>query len=390
MDGLWAFTDEYGDPNLATEKSGVSTFFIVTAVLVEGDKVEDMRRKAEGIRSRFFGRGEMKSSSVGQDDDRRIRVLSALIDLDFTSYSLAVDKRELDREGGLAFRGSFFKYVNRRLYERIYRNVSGVKLVADRHGSEQFLAGFEKYVDRELPIDLFTRKNFSFADSQDEVGLQVADMLSGSLARVLDPGKRSPEASTILALLQRRSLGWEVWPPEIAPDVEGIPDRIDTAKDAIIRRHCMRQARIFLQQNLAEPNPTPELRAQLEVLQTLIFNVQFGESKRYVPTGALLERVQKHAGVSLTERNVRSVVSALRDDGVVIGTSPKGYKLPVCERDMDRFARHTNTIVPPMLARVRRARDDLKLASLGQIDILDSPAFDQLRRLVEALDSPAG
>jgi hypothetical protein len=317
----------------------------VTAVLVSSDKVEDVRRKAEFIRSRFFGPGEMKSSSVGQYDDRRIRVLSALADLDFASYSLAVDKRELDREGGLPFRGSFFKYINLRLYERIYRNVRGVKLVADRHGSEKALAGFERSVDRELPIDLFTRKDFSFADSQDEVVLQVADMLSGSLARVLDPGKRSPEASRILALLQKRSLGWEVWPPEIAPDVEGMPDGADTAKDAIIRRHCMRQARIFL---------------------------------------------QKQAGVSLTERNVRSVVSALRDAGVVVGTSPKGYKLPVCERDMDRFARHTNTIVPPMLARVQRAREDLKLASLGQIDILDSPAFDRLRRLVESLDSPAG
>jgi biotin operon repressor len=159
----------------------------VTAVLVSSDKVEDVRRKAEFIRSRFFGPGEMKSSSFGQYDDRRIRVLSALADLDFASYSVAVDKR-----------------------------------------------------------------------------------------------------------------------------------------------------------------------------------------------------------VSLTERNVRSVVSALRDAGVVVGTSPKGYKLPVCERDMDRFARHTNTIVPPMLARVQRAREDLKLASLGQIDILDSPAFDRLRRLVESLDSPAG
>jgi hypothetical protein len=57
---------------------------------------------------------------------------------------------------------------------------------------------------------------------------------------------------------------------------------------------------------------------------------------------------------------------------------------------MDRFASHTNTIVPLMLARLRRARDDLKLASLGKIDILASPAFDQLRRLVKALDRPRG
>jgi Protein of unknown function (DUF3800) len=81
------------------------------------------------------------------------------------------------------------------------------------------------YVDKTLPLDLFTRRDFSFSDSKTEVMLQVADMLSGSLARVLDPGKRSPEAATILSLLEKRALGWEVWPPEFAPDVELRPRR---------------------------------------------------------------------------------------------------------------------------------------------------------------------
>jgi hypothetical protein len=390
MDGTYAFTDEYGDPNLSTEKAGVSTFFILTAVLVPAAAVDEIRRRADRIRSAHFGPGEMKSSSVGQDDKRRLRVLAEITELDFTFYSLAVDKRELDRESGLAYRRSFFKYINRRLYERVYRNVANVTLIADKHGTEEFLKGFLTYVDKTLPLDLFTRRDISFADSRAEIMLQIADMLSGSLARILDPGKRSPEAATILSLLQKRALSWEVWPPEIAPDIEVAPDASDSAKDAAIRTHCMRQARIFLQRHLTEVNPSDDLRAQLEVLQTLIFNVQFREARRYVATGTLIERVQQQAGIALTERQLRAVVSGLRDAGVVIGTSSKGYKLPVCERDMDRFASHTNTIVPPMLARVRRARDDLKLASLGKIDILASPAFDQLRRLVEALDQPAG
>jgi hypothetical protein len=133
--------------------------------------------------------------------------------------------------------------------------------------------------------------------------------------------------------------------------------------------------------------PSDEVRAQIEVLQILLFQVQFADAKKYVPTGRIREQLRSQIGLQLSTRKLRLVISAMRDAGVVIGRSAKGYKLPIDERDMEEFVAHANTIVPPMLSRVRRAKQDLGLASLGKLDILAPAKFSLLRRLVATLDA---
>jgi hypothetical protein len=387
VSGVCAFTDEYGDASLDVDNPGVTTFFIITAVLVREEVVNAERARAEAIRSKFFGTGEMKSSSVGKDDARRKRILEEIGRLDIATYSLAVDKRELDREGGLAHRKSFFKYLNRRLCTRIFKNVDDTTLVADEYGRDEFMRDFIDYVNDHLPLTLFTRRDISFAKSSDEVMLQVADMVSGSLARALDPRKRSAAADELVALIQKRSLGVEVWPPRGLPELEPPVEDAESDKDAMVRRHCLRSAHQFLREKAAVANPPEDLRAQFEVLQILMFQVQFADAKEYVPTERIMEKVRVQAGVDLSERQVRIIVSVLRDAGVVIGRSAKGYKIPIDERDIVEFVAHANTIVPPMLARVRRAKRDLGLASLGKLDILSLPKFRLLRRLIETMEA---
>jgi hypothetical protein len=381
--GIHAFTDEYGDASLATEKAGVTTFFIVTAIVVEDRVLAEQRARANAIRAQFFGPGEMKSSGIGSDDDRRRRVLERVCELEVTTYTLAIDKRELDRDGGLAWRPSFFKFINRRLFDRIYRMVNDVRLVADEHGREEFMAGFVKYVDRKLPLNLFTRRAFGFAKSSDEVMLQVADVVSGSWARALDPKKASTNVGEFIPLLERRSVGLEVWPPPLQPD-DPIGPRADRNRDEIVRRHCLRQAQLFLREHQTEL-AADDVKVQIEILNMLLFHVRFGEASRYVPTGAILDRIRRQLGVSISQRKLRGAISGMRDVGVVIGTSSKGYKLPFCENDLKEYVNHANTIVPPMLARLRRAREDVSMASGGSIDILERSEFDELRRLVKAM-----
>uniref|UniRef100_A0A6S6LXR1 Uncharacterized protein n=2 Tax=Citrifermentans bremense TaxID=60035 RepID=A0A6S6LXR1_9BACT len=64
-------------------------------------------------------------------------------------------------------------------------------------------------------------------------------------------------------------------------------------------------------------------------------------------------------------------------------SSTKGYKIPVCSMDSAKFVEHANTIVPPMLARLNRAREELKLVSLGELDILSGDGHQYLRSLLD-------
>jgi hypothetical protein len=387
MTTIHAFVDEYGDASLKVEVEGVTSFFIITAVLVPDAAIAGVRSAADVIRSDFFGKAEMKSSAVSRNDDRRLEILRRLTALEVSTFRLAVDKRELDREGGLAYRKSFFKYLNKRLYERIYKMFDQAKLVADEYGREQFMQGFIAYLNRELPLDLFTRREVSFSKSNEEVLLQVADLISGSLARVLDPGKRSDQADAILDVIKQRSVGIEVWPPRILPAADLPADSVPggSENDALVRRHCLRQATLFLRKHSISPSPGDDLAVQMEVLKLLLFQVQFADAKKYIPTGRIIDRLHGEAGLTLTTRKLRSAIAGLRDAGVVIGRSTKGYKIPISENDIAEFVAHANSIVPPMLVRVRHAQQDLSMASLGAIDALSSPKFQLLKRLVDLL-----
>jgi hypothetical protein len=61
-----------------------------------------------------------------------------------------------------------------------------------------------------------------------------------------------------------------------------------------------------------------------------------------------------------------------------------GYKLPVCISDVKHFVDHANAIVPPMLKRLQRARDNLRLKTAGELDILASEEFSFLQQVLKA------
>jgi hypothetical protein len=384
MPSVHAFVDEYGDTSIAVEKSGVTSFFIVTAVLVSED-VEVQRAHAETLRRKFFQTGEMKSSGVGADDERRLRILEEISSLNIRTYTLAVDKRELYRESGLAYRASFFKYAHRRIYATIYRVYDNVALTADKHGGEAFMGSFESYLDREIPPDLFSVRSFRFADSTDEVLLQIADFLAGSIARVLDPKKRSPVAGTILQQVMKRAFAVDCWPPRSLP-APGllVSEPGFSENDELIRRHCLRQVEFYLDKNELASASDEQMHAQTELLRFLLFKVKFVDPSAFFSTGEIIDHLMSNSGLRLSEHAIRStVIAPLRDAGVILASGSEGYKIPVCESDLARFLAHANSIVPPMLARIRRARDDLRMVSNGDLDILATSGFEHLRALVE-------
>lgn len=143
----FAFIDEYGDPRLATEEESASVYYIVTAIIVDASSVEGTRKLADKIRSRHFQKGEMKSTQVGKDDNRRIRVLRELAGLDFHFYSVAVDKRAIRKGGGLIYKEPFLKFVNGRLYSVLYRRFENLAAIADQYGRQEFMSGFTRYYE---------------------------------------------------------------------------------------------------------------------------------------------------------------------------------------------------------------------------------------------------
>jgi hypothetical protein len=385
MTPIDVFIDEYGGAQLATEMEGATTYFIVTAVIVR-ERLAEVRQRAEEIRRAFVQTGEMKSSSIGGNETRRVSILQRISKLPIRTYTVAVDKREIRKSSGLAYKATFFKFVNRKLYTRIYDAYDHVRVVADEHGAEAFMQGFERYIEEHVGLhrDLFLERSFRFSRSDDEILLQVADFLSGCLARTIDPKKKSTNSAALLDLLQSLSIGVEHWPPRNLPFPALSAETSRGPFDSVIRNHCVRQAILFLDRTEADCAIDEKLRAQHETLKLLLFRVQFGAENEFVLTREIIRHLRSNCGIGLSAQQIRSlVVSQLRDANVVVASGPRGYKLPVSEADIREFVMHAQSIIPPMLSRLGRAREGLLMVSHKEFDLLGSPEHEELRTLVD-------
>ena len=106
-------------------------------------------------------------------------------------------------------------------------------------------------------------------------------------------------------------------------------------------------------------------RAQVVILKRLLYEVRFGDPRAYIPTQALQETLES-VGESRDVQWLRStVIAQLRDAGVLISSSPQGYKRPVAIADVGDFVAVTDTVVHPMLNRTARARDAVLMYIAG-------------------------
>jgi hypothetical protein len=86
IDSLFAFLDESGGYGFDFDKDGVTSHFIITAIIGEPDKIEVIRKKVEQVKKKHFQTGEMKSQLVAGNDIRRIKILQDLKGIDFKIF----------------------------------------------------------------------------------------------------------------------------------------------------------------------------------------------------------------------------------------------------------------------------------------------------------------
>ena len=60
------------------------------------------------------------------------------------------------------------------------------------------------------------------------------------------------------------------------------------------------------------------------------------------------------------------------------------YKIPSKQRELYDYVNHDAKIVIPMLARLKRCRDLVKLATLNEVDLLDYDEYSQLRSFFDS------
>ncbi|WP_119154086.1 DUF3800 domain-containing protein [Caldimonas tepidiphila] len=377
----FAFIDESGNHDLEVEKSGASNYFIVLAIILRSEVIHSLEKAVESIRSKHFQKGEIKSSGV--DDKRRLRIFEELKPLDYKFYAIAINKAAI-HSIGLKHKKTFIKFCNGLLYRSLFQNFPELTIYADGHGGNEFIASFHNYLIENHQTDLFSNTNINIVDSKNNISVQLADFMVGSIARVYENRPPKFYREGILNFLKTKRIRIDEWPQRYEP-YQSVRQN-DNELDSLIYRAALTAASTFLQEN--ENIPDNDIRKQCAALNYLLFRARFSSGREYISTQEIIEHVHGQGFTEISEHAMRSaIISKLRDSDVLIASSNKGYKIPTSQLDMLEFAEFVDGFTLPLLSRLNRAREALKYASAGEYDLLNQPQFQRLQRVIGAIES---
>lgn len=387
MERVYAFTDEYGAFGWEIDNPSVSTHFIITAIIVKESELDCFIEKAEALRQKHFQTGEIKSSKIGKDNNRRLRILADLQDIPFSIFAVCVDKKEcLENMSskGLQYKKTFYKFMNNIVHRELRRAFEKITVIADEIGNNEYMQSFCQYVSNHQDVpDLFGDAQFSFENSKDDVRIQMADLISGTLAYVFDRHKKTDGTPDYLKVLKKKIIRVEMYPKTYKTYMlENSAIAEDYDED--IAKLCFAQAVKFVEHNVNDTDP--ETKAQVIVLQYLLFRFMNNDTRGYIYTQELKGQLGNTGLHSISDTAFRMrIIGKLRDKGVIIASSQKGYKIPSKQSELYDFINHDAKIVIPMLARLKKCRDLVKLGTVNGLDLLAHSEYDQLRTYFDAL-----
>lgn len=378
MERVFAFTDEYGAFGWDLTNPSVATHFIISAIIIKESEIEMVRNGAEEIRLKYFQTGEMKSSKIGSNHKRRKRILADLIKLPFSVFSVVVDKRKLTDMQGLQYKKSFYKFLNNIVHSELRRAFDKLTVVADEIGGNEYMKSFSKYVDgkSDLPT-LFEKPKFYFQNSTNDVLLQIADLISGTLAYEFDIHKKDTTLQ-YKKILDKKLIRIELYPKTYENyTVDNSAQAEDYNKD--IAEICFKQAVLFLEKY--KDNDDQDVKAQVITLQYLLFRFMNNSHRKYIPTKELKNQLN-YAGIGdISTQSFRTrIIAKMRDKGVIIASSSKGYKISTKETELYDFINHGTSIIIPMLERLKKCRDLIKLGTANELDLFDNTEYSSLKK----------
>lgn len=386
MELTHVYLDEFGNSNLDVSKQGASSHFIIAAILVPESKVKALESGVERVRKQEFQSGEMKSSSVGKNHIRRARILQKLAKLDFNILLLVIDKHKLSSQSGLKYKTSFYKFLYQRIYEHLRSNISRLRLHNDGMGSREFLNGFVEYAKKRNPNpSLFDEFDITFEDSKSNVTIQLADFIAGSLARNIDKSVYDKNCNIDFAAIIKNHMFPVLYYPrtfnEFLSNTEFSED-----EDREIAEICYRKAYNYI---VTHQRSDDEIEAQrTAILNYLLFRAINNPMRDYILTKELIGHLSRIGYNEMNKTTFRNkIIAGLRDEGVVIASSKSGYKIPTKIREINDFINHSKSILMPMLNRVKICDEVLRLGTLDNIQILDTPENMSLKALLSVMVS---
>lgn len=388
MDKIYAYIDEYGAYGFDYDKDNVSTHFIITAAIVNEREKEYVITSIDEIRKRYFQKGEIKSSSIGKNHSRRKIILSKILELPIRYIILVVDKEMIFENGGLKKSKSvFYKFLNEHLYSTLRNSYSKIEICADELGKNDFIDSFISYVKRKAKatqLSLFDESHFHLANSKQDVLIQVADLISGSVAYDFDRKKMLlAEGNNYVDFINHKVNMIKHFPRNFEDMLEDTKTLKSGVYDPQIMEICYRKAMSVLSE--LENKSDDNCKMQYLVLNYLLFRFKSNSTRSYISTKELKNFLLDNGFVIKTDQTFRNkIIGHLRDKGVILASSSKGYRIPKGRGDIENYINHDKSVILPMIFRLKICYDEVLSGSNGEIDLLNEEKNKHFRNILQA------
>lgn len=370
-----AYIDETGSFGFDFSTEGASKYYILTAIVVDADKMAKLHTDFEEIKkNNGLANTELKSSNV--KEGRRDRIMSQLIPLEFNIVLFIADKQKFYEDSPLTkYKPVFIKNMDNRIYSMLYGAYPKLGIMMDQVGWPEFQESFKKYVEeRRRQTNLFNQYDFDFVDSKDEILIQMADFIGGTIMKQIC----GESSKNYMEMLKGKITAIQQFPSEYGP-FWGNANPEDYKYDETIYTLAVNKARDYIESN--KDDKSDAKKVQIAVLRYLLFYVTCVNSTQYVYSDELIRNAQNFVNRKVTKDFLfRQVIAPLRDSGVILASCVHGYKIPISVKDILTYMNQTTSIVGPMIQRMGKCRQLIKEGTSNAVDVFNDPAFLKYKR----------
>lgn len=353
---ILVFIDESG--NVILKSKG---FYILVAVVINKKDFHDVLNILEERINPLAG-NMLKSSNVGADHIRRLKILNAIFndDVNFKYYALVVNKNNLYRDSGYKFNKSFYKNFHYKLYKLLNIDFEvSVDIFLDKFGTSEFMCDFQKYMEEKGPATLFSK--YEFLDDQSSRFIQLADFIAGTLSYCFDKSKQNKYINDFRTILRKKEIIIEGYPPHSYCKRPLLSSNLDDILESI----SFEQLANFI--GIYENSNDDKEKMCIDIIKYLEYK------KSDVDEPATSDEIESHLKQYYT--NVPDIklelIPFIRDNGVLLAGNSQGYRIITTVEHLNDYISHTENVTIGMLKRLELAQKTIKIKTINQFDILE-------------------
>ena len=188
------FIDDSGDPGFRFNK-GSSRFFVIAAVIFDDTlEAEKTALAIKELKRAFRFPDDIEFKFNKSKKDVRIKFLETVCRSRFKIRSLVVDKKLIYSGELKNSKNSFYSYAIKMLLAYSGDSILDAKIKLDGSGDRLFKRSFSVYLRHSLNSrEKKIMNNLKFINSKENVLIQLADMIVGSIRRSYESDKNDKD-----------------------------------------------------------------------------------------------------------------------------------------------------------------------------------------------------